>query len=122
MRKVVFSKITGNKDREHDAKSLMLKAYLEFSAVSDTTKYDDDGKPIGPVTRSRWPDLVNDNAKNHNEKYNAMLQGNFYANIEKDPRDHTGPDDKIDLGGGGGGLDGDVNSATYNRQKSRMFD
>ena len=73
VRKTVFVLITGNKDRENDAKSLMLKAYLEFSAVSDTTKYDNEGKPIGPVTRSRWPDLVNDNAKNHNEKYNAML-------------------------------------------------
>lgn len=90
--------ITGHDVDIRKAKSLMLKAYLEFSAVSDTMKFDSAGKPIGTPMRSRWPDLVQETAKKHNEYILEISKGKFYDNIEKDPRTHAGADEKIDLG------------------------
>ena len=51
-----------------------------------------------------------------------MKKGQFYANIEKDPRKNPGPDEKIDLGiPDMKDADGN-NASTYNRQKSKMID
>lgn len=67
VRQEIFKLITGHDVPMRDAKKFMLMAYLEFSAVSDTMKFDDSGKAKGAPTRSHWPDLVNETAKKHNE-------------------------------------------------------
>lgn len=105
-----------------EAKQYMLMAYLEFSAVSTTTKFDAKGNVEGTPARSLWPDLVNETAKKHNDYIVQMKKGQYYANIEKDPRQNSGPDEKIDLGVDMKDDENNNKDSVYNRQKSKMID
>ena len=49
------------------------------------------------VSRSRWADLVHRVAIEHGKLIEEMKNGQFYQNIEVDPRDSVLPDEKIDL-------------------------
>lgn len=59
VRQEIFKLITGQDLEWRECKRLMLKAYLEFSAIADG-QYDDKGELISDVKRSRWPDLVSE--------------------------------------------------------------
>jgi hypothetical protein len=96
----------------------MLKAYIEFAAIS-AGQYDKNGQIIGEVRRSTWPDLVTECQKKHQMYIKQIYEGNYYQNIEKDPRKNPGPDEKVDIGAA---LDNSVNAGSdqpaYNRNKS----
>ena len=52
-----------------------------------------------------------------------IYEGNYYQNIDKDPRKNPGPDEKVDIGGR---LDNSANAAladpVYSRKKSVALD
>lgn len=47
--------------------------------------------------RSRWADLINEAAQQHGEYIEQFAKGQFYKNIEEDPRDTIESDEKISL-------------------------
>ena len=65
---------------------------MTFSTISSTAK-----APGVEVKRARWADLVHQVAIEHGKLIGNMQQGNFYPNINVDPRDSVLPDEKIDL-------------------------
>ena len=118
IRQEIYKLIIGQDLPWKEAKRTMLKAYIEFAAVS-SGQFDKDGNMIGELTRSRWPDLVNECTQKHSIYIKEMSEGKFYPNIEKDPRLNAGPDEKVDIqatqDSGAGAAEG------YNRQKSKIL-
>jgi hypothetical protein len=55
----------------------MLKAYIEFAAIS-SGQYDKNGKIVGEVRRSTWPDLVTECQKKHQMYIKQIYEGNYY--------------------------------------------
>ena len=47
--------------------------------------------------RSRWADQVNEAAQQHGEYIEQFAKGQFYKNIEEDPRETIESDEKISL-------------------------
>ena len=53
--------------------------------------------PNEKVKAPEWPKLVAKVAREHQEFISKMRQGNFYDNIDVDPRDSLQADEKVDL-------------------------
>ena len=89
----IYSKIMDDPEiSQENARKYMQKAYVSCATISSLSK--DQSKE---ATRARWPNLVQQTAQEHGKLINGMAKGKFYDNIEKDPRDTVGADDKIDL-------------------------
>ena len=80
-------------ERKEVSKEIMQKAYITFSTVTHLNQAGDSSETV----RSRWADQVTAIARQHGKYIGQMISGNFYPNIEKDPRLSKEGDEKVDL-------------------------
>ena len=90
VRMEIYSKLMGEDVERWEARSCMQKAYITYATLSQI-------HTPGSAVRSRWADLINEAAQQHGEYIEQFSKGQFYKNIEEDPRDTVESDEKISL-------------------------
>ena len=93
IRAEIYAKILGDTNiTEVQARRNMQRCYAMNATVSSMSK-----KEGSTAKKSHWPEQVRAVAREHTKLSNEIVNGKYYKNIDKDPRETTTSDEKIDL-------------------------
>ena len=92
IRQEIYIKIIDDDVTAVQARRNMQRCYIQNATISSMSR-----KEGSDAKRSRWPEQVRQVAREHNKLCTDILNGKYYQNIDKDPRETNTADEKIDL-------------------------